>query len=782
MTKLTFNILLSLMIQAKKSGKGRMGNGRILVNLLMIASDYDESEKTQERSILRKFNDEQGKSDAYHKIDKLVGRFLPEGKYYPYGKFTFQELEKCGRDFHKYKVKLAQMSKLCSELFTDENAERLTETLLEIVRNDSHIDTLLYGGALIPKENFYGTPAHRKQICLEAMLLALVYYTHKNYSEADSADYRLCELCYPRTIRTVRYQDETSLNPELILTLAESLRESAEESVNKSFLNSLFYEELKCGGQILDRLPDNENLYIYGSGGIGKTTILLKEMYNALENGRVGLFIPLNKYRPELHGKFHTESCFIPVKILLEYYYRKEYKTYEACAVCESEEALLKQLCELDRLFREKPLNGSTKYVLLLDGINEMPFEMQTQFFRELQWLLDEWRNVRFIIAGRNNVELPVLRNFKRIEACGVSSDAVEKVLSQNKNYDKLRNNARLMTLLKNPLFLTLYHMIEDDYPIVTRGQILDEFAGYRRSVGSGNHMSDSQCHLTCFTMRYALPFAAKRMTEYYSFETDRGTVAEALNTAIEKFLLNERVYQNYIAPTGLNRKFIMDSKDTFDVVAYILENSCIMRASESEPHIVHFVHQYYRDYFAARYIVNLLEATVHLSLCNSDEKRDFFKENELGDLWFSDNDEEIYRLVGEITGEYDEYDEDKYVYESILLEAVLNMSREFKTFRATENVIRAMSLANGGIIEGKDFSRLSLPLEIPASIKFCECDFRQSRVYLIEACENFEELKKTLPPKELNHFKRCDFTGADFFVSDSYRDILIELGAEFYD
>ena len=119
------------------------------------------------------------------------------------------------------------------------------------------------------------------------------------------------------------------------------------------------------------------------------------------------------------------------------------------------------------------------------------------------------------------------------------------------------------------------------------------------------------------------------------------------------------------------------------------------------------------------------------------------------------------YRLADELASGYD--DEDSY--RSTLLESVLDTS-----------------LADGDIIEGKDFCRLSLSLEIPASIKFCECDFRQIRVYLIEACENFEELKKTLPPEELNHFKRCDFTGADFFVSDSYMDILTELGAEFYD
>jgi len=202
------------------------------------------------------------------------------------------------------------------------------------------------------------------------------------------------------------------------------------------------------------------------------------------------------------------------------------------------------------------------------------------------------------------------------------------------------------------------------------------------------------------------------------------------------------------------------------------------MKASESEPHIVHFVHQYYRDYFAAKHIINLLEATVCIAPFDIDAQKAFFNENELGELWFRDSDEDIYRLVGELAGDYD--DEDSY--RSALLESVLDMSRKFGTFRATENVIRSMSLAGDGIITGVDFSIVSIPPEIPANVKFRDCDFSKSRIYLLEVCENYEELKKNVPPDELDHFKDCDFTGADFFVSENYREILIELGAEFYD
>lgn len=778
MTKLTFNILLSLIIQAKKSGRGRMGNGRILVNLLMIASDYDKREKTQERSILRKFNDEQGKSDAYHKIDKLVGRFLPEGKYYPYEKFTFRELEKCGKGSVEYKIKLTQMSKLCDELFTDENAERLIDTLLEIVRNDSHIDKLLYGGEHISKEYFFGSYAHPKQICLESLLIALVHYTHINHGEADSKNYCLRERDIYTKIRAVRYRNEDSLQLDMPVKLEDSLRESAARRFDNDFIDCLYHEELRCDNKIIEAFPENKDLFIYGSGGVGKTTILRREIHKNNSDERVRFFIPLNKYRYEVHDKFRDESCFIPVSILLKYHYRNEYKTYETCAACEGEESLLRQLCELDKLFKENAFSGVPKYVLLLDGLNEMSAEMQDKFLRELQWLIDEWKNVQFIISGRNTIESPVLRGFKKVEACGVSDDEVENVLSHKKDYDKIRCNSRLMELLKNPLFLRIYDAICDGDFVPTRGRILDSYISQIGTSMLGSNISDGQQHLIHFAMNYALPLAAKQMTDRWSFELDRGTIAESVDKAIEKYLLNERVYQNYIAPKSLNKKYIIESKAKLDIVEYILENSCIMKASESEPHMVHFVHQYYRDYFAAKHIINLLEASAISFPFYPDEQKSFFNENELGELWFRDSDEDIYRLVGELAGDYD--DEDSY--RSALLESVLDMSRKFNTFRATENVIRSMGLASDGIITGVDFSNVSLPPEIPANVKFRDCDFSKSRVYLLEVCENFDELKKTIPPEELDHFKECDFTGADFFVSENYRDILIELGAEFYD
>jgi hypothetical protein len=107
---------------------------------------------------------------------------------------------------------------------------------------------------------------------------------------------------------------------------------------------------------------------------------------------------------------------------------------------------------------------------------------------------------------------------------------------------------------------------------------------------------------------------------------------------------------------------------------------------------------------------------------------------------------------VGELAGDYDDDDS----YRSTLLESVLDMSRKFSTFRATENVIRSMSLAGDGIITGVDFSIVSLPPEIPANVKFRDCDFSKSRVYLLEVCENFDERKRLFRRMSLTISSSC--------------------------
>lgn len=113
--RLTLNVFLSLVMQAKRLGKGKRGNGRILILLLQAAADTVYPELSRERSLLLAFTDDPVKSHAYQKIDKQLGKFLPAGKPYPYEKIGFTEFEHALSDLTAYSNHLLRTC-LCAGL------------------------------------------------------------------------------------------------------------------------------------------------------------------------------------------------------------------------------------------------------------------------------------------------------------------------------------------------------------------------------------------------------------------------------------------------------------------------------------------------------------------------------------------------------------------------------------------------------------------------------------------------------------------------------------------
>lgn len=758
MKKLTFNILLSLIIQAKRQGKGRMGNGRILANLLIIAADFDEDENTRERSILHKFNDEVVKANAYHKIDKLIGRFLPEGRNYPYDKFKFKELEKSIGKPLEYGNKLNQMNTLCTELFEEENAERLVYTLLEIVRHDSHINNILYGDKFVLKEELFGNTVHNKRICIAALLLGLVYYTHINHSETSTANCILYSLPEKRTFSIVEYKDENSLNLNTPVKLEESIFHNAKNS-DINLPDELYDMEFMLGDASVTSLPEPQNIFLYGIGGMGKTTTLVNEIKKNSDNGRIYFFIPLSRYSCDIYRMFSYECSFILQSILLKYHYQNEYRSIESCVACEGEKEVLKHLYELENILKSVSAENKPKYVLILDGMNEISTENREYFKYELERNVSDWSNVQFIISDRKNTDL--FPDFERVRMCGISENIIREKLCNLPDYENILQNEKLMELMKSPLFLNMYLSCHDR-DMSTRGEILDAYI---------KNIADSKDMLMRFIILYVLPFVAKYMTERHSYEISRADISEAAEKAINTFIRNERVYQNYTAPQEINRSKILKALENFDIVEMILKSG-FLEISEIKSYKLHFLHQYYRDYFAARYILNLLEALKISYEYKYDEKKPFFNKYDLGYIWFNDDDEDIYRLIGEICGDYKNADAEENGSCRTILDDLLDMCREFDAFRTTENVIRTMALVRNNLICDVNFSCTSLPMEIPADIKFHECDFSECFVLLIEACDRFDEIE------EHDHFKDCDFTDARFLDPD-YKEILKKLGAE---
>ena len=592
-----------------------------------------------------------------------------------------------------------------------------------------------------------------------------MYHVHKNLAESESIE--LLDLPEKSAFHIVRCHDEKSLDLEIQLDLIENIHENAKRQKSVEIKYQL---ELRNGNDILTEIPDSKNVFLYGVGVAGKSTVLLNRIRN--EN-TINFYFPLYKYKREIHENLQPESCWVLLQILLKYHYQYEYQTYETLIANEGENAVLQQLSELVQTLKNNPDNWDPRYVLLLDGSNEMSSESKEDFADELSCIVNSWKNVRIIVTGRNVPEYDVFRNFCQIEVCGITDSERDAALP---NFSDISGNIQLMEILKIPLFLNMYlENHETEKAVNTRGEILDSYI-MQQSFRNNSVMG--------FILQYALPFAAKRMFGYYyiltipflsfSYDISRADLLAAIDEAIDFYLMNERIYHNYIAPQKINKKQIIRFRRNSDMVEAVLEHLCFMQISASDTHRLYFIHQYYRDYFAAKHILNLIDA-IDISYGNDPEKRyEMLNESGLTDEWYGGyawyyDMYDIYRLIGEICGDYKNIASDNFVYHRTALDRLLDMVRDYETYRTSENIILTMSSVRNNIICGVDFSKMKFPLYIPTDICFSDNGldpsyFRKSIVLGITENED-------------KNFLNCDFREALYF-EEKDKEKLRKMGA----
>ncbi len=745
MQKMTMNVLLSLLIQSKITGRGMTSNGRLYVMLMETIADHDNMAMTAEESVLNKFNNEVTHHESYRKLERFLSRFVKTGHGYPYELYSFDKFEN-SMDYRQF---LLAMRGFTDAVIDKEKLDLLVYTLLEILRQDTSITTILYGYEFIPKERLFGTFAHPKKICAESLLLGLLYHVHKNPDTAECIE--LLEVPEKRSFKVIRYCGESSLNPDMPVNLIENIHETA----SRQKPAAMKYQLELSGG---DELPKRGNIFIYGSGGAGKTTFLRSLIG---KNNTVDFYFPLYRYKYEVHDDFSEECCHILLQILLKYQYQYEYDNYNALIANEGKSAVLHQLKELDRLMKSTPVNGQPAYTLLLDGMNEMSADMQSSFISEIEKICGNWRNVRIVITGRIIPACELFDEFRCIEISGVTDNALNNALSEN---GIILQSENLRETLKNPLFLSIY--LEgriNGKSLNTRGEILDSYV-------INMNLSHYENSIISFLVRYALPFAAKSMFRvWFRQEISRGELLKAIDCAFEFYLHNDYIYQNYIAPKKYNKNALLECRANTDLVELIINNTGLLEASESSPHRLHFVHQYYRDYFAARYILNMIDAIETSLEYRGANKAEMYGEMGLNDSWFGGFDchdgDEVYRIIGEICGDYMNTNGS---FKWTMLETLLDSMRDYDSYRIAENVIKTMSIIRNGVICDVNFRGLKLPVFLDNSISFSDkgeypCSFSDC---LIPDWSSYNL-----------SFENCDFTGA-IFMNNEYKDILREQGA----
>lgn len=663
--KLNISIFLKLLFEAKKQGKGRIGRGKAYTRLIEIITVEDNFVSY---------------SAFGGNIDRFLLRLMRNETEYPYTLFNFEKFSNCTDDFNNAKKYLLNMKRFCEEVLDKNKMDALIYNLLEIIETDSSIKTLIYGDKIIDRSVLFGTPIHPKQVCVEALLLALLYHVHRYPSIENADSISLTDIPEQIYFKSVHFEDKSSLLTDVTVDLSEFISNNSERSIPAVQGYDI---EMKCQGEIITELPRNNNLFIYGLGGSGKTTLLRSVIG---KDERIYLYLSLK-----------DSSYGILLQILLKYRYLGEYKNYQEYCIFEGENTAVQEIHELERLFKSVPFNGEPNYVLLLDDLNDVRIDAKENIINEITAAVNEWSNVRIIMSGRKVPKERIFDNLDKVEVSGVSDIELNE-------YEDLTD--QIKSLLKLPPILNVFKSGKHR----TVGELLEYyFMQYEMSRYSDNTAAS-------FLIEIVLPFIAKRMKDFPVIPLKRSDIFEIMGTVTKLMLNNDSVYLNYIVPKGYNEESLPTGRD--ELINIILETGIII---SDEDGALFFETNIYRDYFAAKYVINAIEMLdISFGKDDIDGKSELFGALHFGDVWFSDN--SIYRLIGEIVGDYRNTSDSAHYYKTPL-DTLLKMCGEFGNFWTTENIIKAMASVRGNEICDVDFFDTAMPFLIPSYIKFSDKD-----------------------------------------------------------
>ena len=184
--------------------------------------------------------------------------------------------------------------------------------------------------------------------------------------------------------------------------------------------------------KLIDIIKKNENILLYGEGGIGKTYTFVDLFETLLSEVQTHKIIPI--YIPL--RKFDGDKDFLKNYMIYNYIYTL------AKEDADNDVGLYKKLKEMIE-------TASYRFLLLCDGINEISINCK-EIYTEIDDF-SEWANIQIIVSSRYDVK-DELRSFVRYKNKQINESFVRDNIEE---YDSLPKN--LQTLLLTPFYYAIY-------------------------------------------------------------------------------------------------------------------------------------------------------------------------------------------------------------------------------------------------------------------------------------------------------------------------------------
>ncbi len=454
---------------------------------------------------------------------------------------------------------------------------------------------------------------------------------------------------------------------------------------------------------LLGEIEKNDTIIIGAEGGSGKTTVMTKLYYHylekALEDNNEYLQVPLYVEASSLAGENN---------IIKRYLARYLFDDNTATTVTSTETANIIKI--IDTAFREK--TETPGYILLIDGYNEIAEGVIDKFKGEIEELFgaNGIKNVRIIISGRNVDEDIDKDRFSRISINKISSEKIKRYLKKN-NYNK-DISEELLKILSVPMYLTMFVNTSMENKINTRSELLMSFLERQILKDSASAQDKNEEAFFKFSLKVFLPYIAYRLCTKASSESNfvlnEDDLYKILYDALDNW--DSREFRRNSSPEirELFRLSVDNMKDDnvlWNAMSYYTKVSKLMVKKDENDENYEFIHQVYRDFFAALYIFEDIKISAEKDIeCRA-------LENDI-------REKDVISLASEMLCEgkpHFDYDENKWDYSCNENSRLIKLIENSRSNGQNENpvfvkgVTELLKRVRGNDLSGLDFSELDL-------------------------------------------------------------------------